>query len=57
MIVNWVKDKPIMEQKVSSKNIQIKFNKLSKKFKENRKKKIYISTVNRILNKFISKAR
>ena len=58
MIVSWAKDKPIMEQKVSAKNIQIKFNKLPKKFKENRKKKIIsLSTSNRILNKFISKPR
>ena len=58
MIVKWAKDKPIMEQKVSAKDIQIRFNKLPKKFKENRKKKlISISTANRILNKFISKPR
>ena len=29
MIVKWVKDKPIMKKKISAKNIQIKFNKLS----------------------------
>jgi len=31
IIVRWVKDKPIMEKKDSAKNIQAKFNKLSKK--------------------------
>jgi len=45
-----------MEKKVSAKNIQIKFNKLPKKFKENkRKKNISLSTANRVLNKFIGK--
>ena len=54
MIVNWAKDKPIMERKVSAKNIQIKFNKLPKKFKEKKMgKKISLSTANRMLNKFI----
>ena len=56
MLVKWMKDKPIMEKKVSAKNIQIKFNKLPKKFKENkRKKNISLSTANRVLNKFIGK--
>ena len=52
------KDKPIMEKKVSAKNIQIKYNRLPKKFKENKKKKIIsLSTTNRVLNKFIGKPR
>ena len=38
MLVKWAKDKPIMEKKVSAKHIQIKFNKLPKKFKENKRK-------------------
>ena len=38
IIVNWAKDKPIMEKKVSAKNIQMKFNRLSTKFKEGKKK-------------------
>ena len=58
IIVKWAKDKPIMEKKVSAKNIQAKFNKLSKKFKENKmKKKISLSTANRVLNKYIGKPR
>ena len=58
IIVNWAKDKPIMEKKVSAKNIQMKFNRLSTKFKEGKKKKkISLSTANRILNRFISKPR
>ena len=58
LLVKWAKDKPIMEKKVSAKNIQIKFNKLPKKFKENKKKKIIsLSTANRVLNKFIGKPR
>ena len=58
IIVKWAKNKPIMEKKVSAKNIQIKFNKLSKKFKENKKKKsISLSTANRVLNKYIGKPR
>ena len=58
IIVKWAKNKPIMEKKVSAKNIQIKFNKLSKKFKENKKKKsICLSTANRLLNKYIGKPR
>ena len=59
LIVKWAKDKPIMEKKVSAKNIQIKFNKLRNKFKEKKKKKkiISLSTANRILNKFIGKPR
>ena len=58
MIVKWAKDKPIMEKKVSAKNIQQRFNKLKKKFKENKKKKIIsLSTANRVLNKFIGKPR
>ena len=44
MIVKWAKDKRVMEKRVSSKNIQMKFNKLPKKFKEkkNAKKNIII---------------
>ena len=58
MLVKWAKDKPIMEKKVSAKNIQNKINKLPKKFKENKKKKIIsLSTTNRVLNKFIGKPR
>ena len=54
MLVKWAKDKPIMEKKVSAKNIQMKFNKMPKKFKEKKmKKKISLSTANRMLNKFI----
>ena len=34
IIVKWAKDKPIMEKKVSAKNIQTRFNKLPKKYKE-----------------------
>ena len=57
-IVLWAKDKPIFEKKVSAKNIQIKFNKLSKILKEKGlNKKISLSTANRILNKHISKPR
>ena len=58
IIVKWAKNKPIMEKKVSAKNIQIKFNKLSKKLKENKKKKsISLSTTNRVINKYIGKPR
>ena len=58
MLVKWAKEKTIMQKKVSTKNIQIKFNKLPKKLKENKKKKnISLSTTNRILNKFIGKPR
>ena len=43
-----------MEKRVSSKNIQMKFNKLPKKFKEKKmQKKISLSTSNRMLNKLI----
>ena len=56
ILVKWAKDKPIMEKKVSAKNIQMKFNKLPKKFKEkNMSKKISLSTTNRMLNKYIGK--
>ena len=55
-IVKWAKDKPIIECRVSAKNIQTKFNKLPKRMKEGKKKKkISLSTANRILNKYISK--
>ena len=58
MIIKWARDKPIMEKQVSAKNMQIKFNKLPRKFKENKmKKKISLSTANRVLNKFIGKPR
>ena len=58
LIVKWAKDKPIMEKKVSARNIQIKFNKLRNKFKEKKKKKIIsLSTANRVLNKHIGKPR
>ena len=58
LIVKWAKDKPIMEKKVSARNIQIKFNKLRNKFKEKKKKKILsLSTANRVLNKYIGKPR
>ena len=57
-IVKWARDKPIMECRVSAKNIQAKFNKLSKKMKEkNLKKTISLSTANRVLNKYINKPR
>lgn len=55
-IVKWAKDKPIIECRVSAKNIQSKYNKLPKRMKEGKKKKkISLSTANRILNKYISK--
>jgi len=57
-IVKWARDKPIMECRVSAKNIQAKFNKLSKKMKEKKlKKTISLSTANRVLNKYINKPR
>ena len=56
MIVKWARDKPIMKKQVLAKNMEIKFNKLAKKFKENKlKKKISLSMENRLLNKFIGK--
>ena len=58
LIVKWVNDKPIMEKKVSVRNIQIKFNKLRNKFKEKKKKKIIsLSTADRVPNKHIGKSR
>ena len=58
MIVKWARDKPIMKKQVLAKNMEIKFNKLAKKFKENKlKKKISLPTANRVLNKFIGKPR
>ena len=55
-IVKWARDKPIIECRVSAKNIQSRFNKLSKNKKERKKQKtISLSTVNRVLNKYISK--
>ena len=57
-IVKWAKDKPIMECRVSAKNVQARFNKLPKKMKEKKKKKmISLSTENRILNKYVGKPR
>ena len=51
MIVKWAKDKPIMEKQVSAKNIQSRFNKLSKNKKERKKQKaISLSTANRVLS-------
>ena len=56
MIVKWAKDKPIMECKVSARNIQARYNKLPKRLKEKkRQKRISLSTANRVLNKYISK--
>ena len=55
-IVKWARDKPIIECRVSAKNIQSRFNKLSKNKKERKKQKtISLSTANRVLNKYISK--
>ena len=42
MIVSWAKDKTYYEKKVSGKNIQMKFNKTPKKFKEKKLKKKYL---------------
>ena len=42
MLVKWAKDKPIMEKKASAKNIQLKYNKMPKKFKEKKMKKKYL---------------
>ena len=57
-IVKWARDKPIVEKKVSAKNIQIKFNKLSRRLKEKGiNKKISLSTANRVLNKHVGKPR
>ena len=36
MIIKWARDKPIMKKQVSAKNMQIKFNKLQRKLKENK---------------------
>ena len=36
MFFRWERDKPIMEKQVYTKNIQIRFNKLPRKFKDNR---------------------
>ena len=58
LIVKWAKDKPIMEKKVSARNIQIKFNKLRNKLTEKKKKKIIsLSTANPVQNKYIGKPR
>ena len=47
-----------MVKQVSAKNMQIMFNKLPRKLKENKlNKKISLSTANRVLNKFIGKPR
>ena len=42
MIVKWAKDKPIMEKKVSAKNIQQRFNKLKKNLKKIKRRKLYL---------------
>ena len=56
MIIKWAKDKPIMEKKVSAKNIQRRFNRLPKKLKEKKKQKIIsLSTANGVLNQFTGK--
>ena len=53
-IIKWAKNKPI--NIASAKRIQKRFNRLSKYQKENKlQKKVSISTINKILNKFISK--
>ena len=55
-LVKWARDKPIVECRVSAKNIQSRFNKLPKKMKERGiKQTISVSTVNRVLNKYIGK--
>ena len=55
-LVKWARDKPIIECRVSAKNIQSRFNKLPKRMKEGgNKKTISISTANRVLNKHIGK--
>ena len=41
-IVKWARDKPIIECRVSAKNIQSKFNKLPKRIKEGIKEKKFI---------------
>ena len=54
IIIRWAKNKPI--NIASAKKIQRKFNYLSKTEKENNSpKKVSLSTINKILNKFISK--
>ena len=54
IIIRWAKNKPINIS--SAKIIQRKFNYLSKTKKgNNRPKKAYLSTINKKLNKFISK--
>ena len=54
MLIKWAKNKPT--NIAGAKKIQMKFNLLSSKKKEKHKrKKIGISTVNKILNKYLSK--
>ena len=53
-LVKWARDKPLAEGRVSSKNIQSRFNKLPKRMKEGGiKKTISVSTSNRVFNKYI----
>lgn len=53
-LIKWAKDRPL--SLASAKKIQRKFNSLPKRKKEKKlQKKISVSTVNRILNKYISK--
>ena len=55
-LVKGARDKPIIECRVTAKNIQSRFNKLPKRMKEGgNKKTISISTANRVLNKHIGK--
>ena len=54
LIIKWAKNKPI--NIASAKKIQKRFNRMSKYKKENKiQKKVSISTINKVLNKFISK--
>ena len=54
LLIKWAKDRPI--NLVSARKLQRKFNSLSKMKKEkNRKKRVSLSTVNRTLNKHLSK--
>ena len=53
IIIKWARNKPIII--ASAKIIQNKFNHLPKYKKEKNFKKICVPTINKILNKFISK--
>ena len=54
IIIKWAKDKPI--NICSAKKIRNRFNLLSKKRKEiGKQKKVSISTINKTLNKYLSK--